>query len=120
MRLRDCQQTGRLDTTLLGGWENHIKQGTGEQNGERAKVMHWMTGGHVTVNTELHMNSSPIKLHHRTHCPNLPFLNTVFCFFFSPISHCKGVGEDGKQMSNHLAVNGGQKCGLRSHHVTGQ
>jgi hypothetical protein len=39
MRLRNCQQTGKLDTTFLGGGSNHIKQGTGEQHGTRAKVM---------------------------------------------------------------------------------
>lgn len=46
MHLRDCQQTDRLDVILLGG---HVKQGTGEQNGERVEPV--MTGGHMTVNS---------------------------------------------------------------------
>ena len=70
-----------------------------------------MTGGHVTVNTELDMNPSPIELHHRTHCSNLPVLNTVSLALFHIVR---------RQMSTHSAVNVGRKCGLRSHHVTGQ
>lgn len=72
------RQTDWMSFSLRG----HLKQGTGEQNGERVKLA--MTGGHVTVIIEYEL------LPHLQVASQVTLLKSSNskCCFLSPISHC--------------------------------